>query len=146
MARFVLLIIAAVSIGGIAFSLGSGDRAHTQSQQRAIVRETLDDAVAMVLDRAIDGGERGWSRTSPFRDFDVNGYEVTLEDYRLEDGDQVAAFTLVAQVGGAMVRQTSRYRLEDPNWPGPLWVDAPVAIAEVDPRAKIDGKDPSGTR
>lgn len=147
MGRFVLILIAAVGLGGVAVGLSAGDRAHTESQQRAIVRETLDDAVAMVLDKAIHPTRREWNSQSPFSDpFDVNGYEIELEDYHLEDDGQIASFTILARVGGSVVRQTSQYQLKDPGWPGPLWFNTPVAHAQVNPNARIDGSTRVDTR
>lgn len=141
MARFVLLFLASVALGGIAIGVSGSDRAHTDTQRRAIVRETLDDAVATVLDAAIHPRRRLWKTTDPLNgSFDVNGKAVTIEDYHLEEEGQVAAFTLSVNVGGEVMRQTSRYRLADPGWPGPLWVDAPYATADVSPDAVIDGQ------
>lgn len=120
-----------------------GDRSHTLNQQQALVRQTLDDAVATVLDAAVDPATRRWRTGLPLgRTFTVDGYRVDVEDYHLESANTVVAFRLAAYRGGVGQRIESRYRIPNTGWPGPIWVDAPYAVSQVDPQATING----GTR
>ncbi|HEX8385920.1 MAG TPA: hypothetical protein VF576_07035, partial [Rubricoccaceae bacterium] len=59
--------------------------------------------------------------------------------FHLEESGTVAVFTLAAYRGGVAQRRTSRYRIPNSGWPGPVWVDAPYAVSEVDENAKING-------
>ena len=147
MARFVLLLLASIAFVGVTIGVSSSDEDHSTAQRRALVRETLENGAAMVLDASIHPKQKTW-QTSPSIDdeFKVDGRRVTIEDYHLEEGGQVVAFTLRADLGDQSVRQTSRYRLEQVAWPGPLWIDAPYATAQVDPKARINGSSPDGNR
>ena len=147
MARVILFLIASVAISGVVIGVSGADKAHTETQRRSVTREALDDAVATVLDEAIHSKRRVWKSSSKFRNgFEVNGRRIEMEDYHLEEDGQVVAFTLVADAGGERIRQTSRYRIADPGWPSPLWVDAPYGVSQVDPRARVDGKASEDTR
>ncbi|HEX8298603.1 MAG TPA: hypothetical protein VF594_05520 [Rubricoccaceae bacterium] len=140
MGRFLLLLIAAATGGSMLLNSGlSGDRSHTLNQQQALVRQTLDDAVATVLDAAIDPATKRWRASFPLgRTFRVDGYRVDVEDYHLELGNTVVAFRLAAYRGGVGQRIESRYRIPNTGWPGPIWVDAPYAVSQIDPRATIN--------
>ena len=116
------------------------ESAHTRGQNQALVRQTLDDAVATVLDAAVDPATKRWRTTLPLgAAFTVEGYRVDVEDYHLEEGSTVAAFRLVAYRGGVGQRIESRYRIPNAGWPGPLWIDAPYAVSNVDTKATING-------
>ncbi len=146
MGRFVLILVASVAITSLVYGVSSGDRDHIEMQDRAIARQSLNDAVSVVLDKAIDPTTRRWTPVNPVGDEISVGRTVVVDDYHLEDGGQVAVFTLTARAGGKDVTQTSRYLIADPGWPGPLWVDAPYAVSIVDPDARIDGTADDGVR
>ncbi len=141
MGRFLLLLLAAAAGGSLLLNAGSsGGRSHTRGQQQSLVRQTLDDAVATVLDAAVDPATRRWRTALPLgRTFQVDGYRVDVEDYHLESSGTVAAFRLAAYRGGVGQRIESRYRIPNTGWPGPIWVDAPYAVSQVDAHATIDG-------
>ena len=141
MGRLLLMLIAAAAGGSLLLNAGlSGDRSHTFNQQQALVRQTLDDAVATVLDAAVDPATRRWRAGLPLgRAFTVDGYRVDVEDYHLESASTVVAFRLAAYRGGVAQRIESRYRIPNTGWPGPIWVDTPYAVSQVDPQATING-------
>lgn len=141
MGRLLLFLVAAAACGGVLLNPGlRGARTHTKSQQQALVRQTLDDGVATVLDAAIDPARRSWLTANPLgSEFTVGGNRIAVEDYHLEDTGTVVVFTLAAYRGGVAQRRTSRYRIPNSGWPGPLWVDSPYAVSRVDEDATING-------
>lgn len=143
MGRLLLLLVAALAGSSLMLQAGtSSESAHTRGQQRSLVRQTLDDAVATVLDAAVDPATRRWRTSLPLGgQFTVDGYRVDVEDYHLESSNAVVAFRLVAHRGGVAQRIESRYRIPNTGWPGPVWMDAPYAVSDIDKDARIDGGD-----
>ncbi len=141
MGRLLLLLVAAATGASLLLRAGTPvESSHAHSQNQALVRQTLDDAVATVLDAAVDPTTKRWLATLPLgASFAVDGYRVAVEDYHLEEGSTVAAFTLVAYRGDVAQRIESRYRIPNTGWPGPIWIDAPYAVARVNSAAAING-------
>lgn len=145
MGRFLLLIIAGVVVSGLVLFGSDPDRwateSHARAQNRALVRETAEDALATVLEDAIDPATRGWRPALGVGPVLRVGGGVATVSYRLEDDDQVAVVGLRVVQGGTEYTTEGRYRIATPDWPSPLWVAAPYAVATVDPRATIDATD-----
>ena len=101
MGRLLLLLVAAATSASLLLRAGVPvGSSHAHSQNQALVRQTLDDAVATVLDAAVDPATRRWRSALPLgAAFTVDGYRVVVEDYHLEEGSTVAAFRLVAYRG-----------------------------------------------
>lgn len=148
MGRLLLLLIAASAVSSAALFNGETDNdaveTHVRSQNRALVRETAEDALAVVLDDAVDPAARRWRPgLSIGTTFEVDGQRIEVDRYALEDFGQTALVGLTAYRGGVAHRTEGRFRIADPDWPTPLWIASPYVIADVHPDALFDGTDPS---
>lgn len=148
MGRFLLIMVAATAVSSAVLMTGETDVAavetHVRSQNRALVRETAEDALATVLNDAIHPTDARWRTALTLgEEIEVDGQRVTIDEYRLEEGGTVAVIALTAYRGGVSHRTEGRYRFQAPDWPTPLWVSAPYAFADIDSKTKVDWTDPS---
>lgn len=147
MGRFLLFIVAGCVVSSAILFGTDPDRgateSHIRAQNQALVRETSEDALATVLEDAIDPATQHWRKTlSIGPSFTVDGHRVRIESYNLEDSERTAVVSLVVVRGGVSHRTEGHYRISEPDWPSPLWVASPYVVARVDKRAQIDGTDP----
>ena len=150
MGRLLLLIVASAALSGaLLFAGGRTETAevHARSQNRALVRETADDALSTVLDDALDPRARRWrSRLTVGDEFEVDGHRVVVDAFELDATGHTATIGLTAYRGGVAHRTVGRYRIAEPDWPTALWVSAPYARATVDPTTVVEGRDPDPKR
>ncbi len=149
MGRFLLLVIAAAVIGSIALTAGRPDLdaagQDRESAGAALARNAADAASAAVAGDMVDPATRRFrtALTLP-TDLRFDGDRAHIDGYRLEDGGRTAVVTVTGFAAGVAHQVTSRYRLGLSDFPGPLWIDAPLATATVS-GATISGTGPDGT-
>ena len=149
MGRFLLLAIAAAVIGSIALTAGRPDLdAAGQDRESAgatLARTAADAASAAVAGDLVDPATRRFrtALTLP-TELRFDGDRARIDGYRLEDGGRTAVVTVTGYAAGVAHQVTSRYRLALSDFPGPLWINAPVATATVS-GATISGTGPDGT-
>ncbi|HEX8386117.1 MAG TPA: hypothetical protein VF576_08035 [Rubricoccaceae bacterium] len=150
MGRLLLLLIAGAAVGSIALTAGRPDLdaaySERETQSAALAREVADAAHAAAVGDMVDPATRRFrtalSLPTALR---FGSDRARIDDYHLEDGGRTAVLTVTGYAGGVAHRVTSRYGLGLSDFPGPLWVDAPVATALVDPGAAIEGTAADGT-
>ena len=142
MGRLLLLLIAGAVLGTYTLAAGRPDLAaagsERETQSAALAREVASAAHAAAAGDMVDPATRRFraALTLP-AEMRFGADRARLDGYRLEDDGRTAVVTVTGYAGGVAHRVTSRYRLSISDFPGPLWLDTPVATAVVDPAARI---------
>ncbi len=148
MGRFLLLVVAAAVIGSLALTAGRPELdAAGQDREAAgaaLARSAAGAATAAVAGDMVDPATRRFraALTLP-AELRFGTDRARIDGYRLEDGGRTAVATVTGFAAGVAHQVTSRYRLGLSDFPGPLWIDAPVATATVT-GAAISGAGPDG--
>ena len=142
MGRLLLLLVAGAVLGTYTLAAGRPDLAaagsERETQSAALAREVASAAHAAAAGDMVDPSTRRFrtALTLP-AEMRFGADRARLDGYRLEDDGRTAVVTVTGYAGGVAHRVTSRYRLSAADFPGPLWLDTPVATAAVDPAARV---------
>ncbi|MEL6612743.1 MAG: hypothetical protein AAFQ53_11660, partial [Bacteroidota bacterium] len=147
MGRFLVLIVMVAAVTTATTLLrDSSTRLDTQRKQAAthdlaLAREAADAAHTAVLTAMLRGGQL--NNDLPLAEtFEIDGRSVRIDRFQTS-GDTVY-FSVTGLSGGSEHSIASSYLVTDVDFPGPLWIDAPYATANIDPMATINGVDDEG--
>ena len=150
MGRLLLLLLAGAVLGSIALYAGRSDLdvagQERESQSAALARSAAEAAHAAAVGDMVDPATRRFrtALTVPAA-MAFDGNRAVVKDYHLSADGRTASLTVIGYANGVAHQTTSRYQLSVADFPGPLWVDAPVVTAGVAAGAQVAGTAPDGT-
>ncbi len=142
MGKLTLLFVMVAVLGGslltfrTRMSSNETEYERRDSQGDILARDAANSGHGLVLNAMLDTD--GFRASLPFSDRTVQNGRFTVDGYASPDG-QTATFTVTGHAGGATHTIHSTYEWDPMDFPGPIWMDVPYAVANVDPNTTIDG-------
>ena len=143
MGKLTLLFVLVAVLGGTLLTFRTRQNASETDNERRdvqgdlLARDAATSGHGLVLNAMIDTD--GFRASLGFAENDVRDGRFTVEDYSPAVDGQTVDFTVIGHSGGSTHSVRSTYQWDPMDFPGPIWLDVPYGIADVDPGTIVDG-------
>lgn len=143
MGKLTLLFVMVAVLGGSLLTfrtrMASNDtaRERVDSNSDILARDAATSGHGLVLNAMM--GTDGFQSDLPFAERDVPNGRFVVDQYDPTSDRQEVSFAITGHSGGASHTIRSTYLWDPMDFPGPIWMDVPYAVADISGATTIDG-------
>ncbi len=143
MGKLTLLFVMVAVLGGSLLTFRTRMSSNETEYERRdmqgdiLARDAATSGHGLVLNAML--GPTGFQTSLPFSEREVQNGRFMVDSYTTTPDQQQAMFSVTGHSGGATHTIRSTYEWDPMDFPGPVWMDVPYAVADIDPNTTIDG-------
>lgn len=143
MGKLTLLFVMVAVLGGslltfrTRMSTNETEYERRDMQGDILARDAATSGHGLVLNAML--GANGFQSALPFTEREVQNGRFVVDEYTASGDQQQATFSVTGHSGGATHTIRSTYEWDPMDFPGPIWMDVPYAVADINPNTTIDG-------